>query len=97
MSHLVNWKHKDIRSLLENLPNRPSTRGGQLFGDRKIKELQALAWFVTDKYRRGLSVNLDLYCQEVDEYISLAEIASVLTKDDIADKPDKLKYSNWNR
>jgi len=42
LSDLVNWKYKEIRSLLENLSNRPTTRGGQQFGDRKIKELQAL-------------------------------------------------------
>ena len=42
LSNLVNWKYMEIRSLLENLSNRPTTRGGQQFGDRKIKELQAL-------------------------------------------------------
>jgi len=97
LSHLLNWKHKDIRSLLENLSNRPNTRGGQRFGDRKIKELQALAWFLTDRYRRGLSLDLDLYCQEAGEYISLAEIDSEITKDDTADKPEKFKHSSWNR
>lgn len=42
-------------------------------------------------------MDLDLYCQGADEYISLAEIDSVINKDDTADKPDKFKYSNWNR
>ncbi len=51
LSDLVNWKYKDIRSLLENLSNRPITRGDQQFCDRKIKELQALSWFVTDRNR----------------------------------------------
>jgi len=37
LSDLVNWKFKDIHSLLENLSNRPSSRGGKQFGDRKIK------------------------------------------------------------
>ena len=37
LSDLVNWKHKDIRSLLENLSNRPSSRGGQQFGARKSR------------------------------------------------------------
>jgi len=51
LSDLVNWEYKDIRSLLENLSNRPTTRGGQQFGDRKIKQLQALSWFLTDRNR----------------------------------------------
>jgi len=96
LSHLINWKHKDIRSLLENLSNRPSTRGGQRFGDRKIKELQALAWFLTDRQRRGLELDLDLYCQGADEYITLAEIDSMVTKDETVNKPEKFKYSEWN-
>ena len=29
LSNLVNWKYKEIRSLLENLSNRPTTRDGQ--------------------------------------------------------------------
>ena len=80
LSHLYNWKHNDIRSLLENLSNRPATRGGRRFGDRKVKELQALAWFLTDRRRRGLSEDLELYCQQTDSYIDLAEIDSMTSK-----------------
>jgi len=43
LSDLINWKFKDTRSLLENLSNRPANRSGQQFGDKKIKELQALS------------------------------------------------------
>ena len=97
LSHLFNWKHKDIRSLLENLSNRPANRGGRRFGDRKIRELQALTWFLTDRRRRGLAVDLDLYCQEADQYISLAEIDSMVAKDESITKPEKFKYSEWNQ
>ena len=97
LSDLVNWRYKNIRSLLENLSNRPSTRGGQYFGDKRIKELQALSWFVTDRSRRGLSFDMDLYQQESDQYIYFAEIDSEIEKDAAADKPEKFKYSNWNK
>ena len=97
LSDLINWKYKDIRSLLENLSNRPANRGGQQFGDKKIKELQALAWFLTDRSRRGLSFDLDLYRQEANQYISFAEIDSEIGNDEAADKPEKLKYMNWNK
>ena len=97
LSDLVNWKYKDIRSLLENLSNRPSTRGGQQFGDRRIKELQALSWFLTDRYRRGLSFDLSLYREEASEYITFAEIDSEIANDEAADKPEKFKYSSWNK
>ena len=97
LSDLVNWKYKDIRSLLDNLSNRPSTRGGQQFGDRRIKELQALSWFLTDRYRRGLSFDLSLYREEANSYITYAEIDAEIGSDDAADKPDKFKYSSWNK
>jgi len=91
LSDLVNWKYKEIRSLLENLSNRPTTRGGQQFGDLKIKELQGLSWFLPDRSRRGLSFDLDLYRKEASEYISFAEIDSEITNDEAA---NKLKYDN---
>ena len=97
LSDLVNWKYKEIRSLLENLSNRPTTRGGQHFGDRRIRELQALSWFLTDRSRRGLSFDLDLYRQEATEYISFAAIDSEIASDEAADKPDKFKYANWSK
>jgi len=56
----------------------------------RIKELQALSWFITDRSRRGLTFDLNLYRQEADQYIQFAEI-------DSADKPEKFKYVNWNK
>jgi len=97
LSDLINWKYKQIRSLLENLSNRPSSRGGQQFGDRKIKELQALCWFITDRSRRGLYFDLSLYREEANPYITYAEVDAEIGSDDAADKPDKFKYSSWNK
>jgi len=97
LSDLVNWKFKDIGSLLENLSNRPTTRGGQQFGDRRIKELQALSWFITDRSRRGLSFDLDLYRQKANSYITYAEIDAEIGSDDAVDKPGKFKYASWNK
>jgi len=80
LSDLINWKCKDICSLLENLSNRPTTRGGQQFGDRKINELQALSWFVTDRSRRELTFDLNLHRQETDQYIQLPRSIRKLVK-----------------
>jgi len=97
LSDLINWKFQEIRSLLKDLSNRPSNRGGQRFGDRKIKELQALRWFITDRSRRGLTFDFDLYKAEATQYISFAEIDSEIDKDEAADKPEKFKYASWNK
>ena len=95
LSDLVDWGYKEVRSLLENLSNRPMSRGGQEFGDRRIKQLQALSWFVTDRDRRGLSYDLDLYQTEVKTYIQFAKIDSETGTDGTADKPEKFKYADW--
>ena len=97
LSDLVDWEYKDVRSLLENLSNRPTSRGGQQFGDRRIKQLQALSWFVTDRDRRGLTYDLELYQAELNTCIKFAKIDSQIGKDGAADKPEKFKYSNWNK
>ena len=98
LAHLYNWRHDSIRKLLEAISNRPVTRGGRHFGDRKIKELQALAWYLTDRSRRGLPPDLDLYCGNADQYISLAEMDSLVSdKETIITKPGKFKYSEWNQ
>ena len=98
LSHLYNWKYDGIRSLLENLSNRPVTRGGRRYGDRKIKELQALAWYLTDRRRRGLPRDLDLYCQNADHYIEQAETDFLNSKkESTIKKPEKFKYSDWNQ
>jgi len=40
---------------------------------------------------------LNLYRQEADQYIQFVEIDSEIDKDKAADKPDKFKYSSWNK
>ena len=97
LSDLVDWEYKDVRSLLENLSIRPTSRGGWEFGDRRIKQLQALSWFVTDRDWRGLTYDMDLYQAELNTYIKFAKIDSQIGKDDAADKPEKFKYSDWNK
>ena len=42
-------------------------------------------------------MDLDLYCQEADEYISIAEIDSMVAKDETIIKPENFKYSIWNQ
>jgi len=79
------------------MSNLPANRGGQQFGDRRIKQLQALAWFLTDRALRGLDFNLNLYKQEAVQYISYAEIDAESSKDEAAEKSAKFKYAQWAR
>ena len=89
---LIDWEYKDVRSLLENHSNRPTSGGGHQFGDRRIKQQQALSWFVTDRSRR-----VELYQAEARTCIQFAKIDSQIRKGDAAGKPKKFKYSNRNK
>jgi len=59
--------------------------------------MHALSCFITDRNRRGLSYDLELYRNEATQYISFADIDSEIDKDEAADKPEKFKYANWNK
>jgi len=50
-----------------------------------------------DRSRRGLTFDLNLCRQEADQYTQFAEIDSEIDKVEAADKPDKFKYSSWNK
>ncbi|GFH56845.1 hypothetical protein CTEN210_13321 [Chaetoceros tenuissimus] len=97
LHELRNWKHKDIRSLLKDLSNRPNTRGGQRFGDKRIREVQAIAWFVNDATSRGVPINLAVYQHDPDVCMQNSALAADHVEQDTtkAGKPDKFEYANW--
>ena len=94
---LIAWKHKEIRSLLTNLSGRPANRGGRQFGDRRIKQLQALTWFLTDRHSRGLDLDTTDYEANSNEFILCAEVDAEERERDTsaADKPNEFKYKEW--
>lgn len=91
------WKHKEIHTLLTSLSNRPQNRGGQRFGDRRIKQVQALSWFVNDRFGRGLAIDLNEYEADPNVCIENAVLAADHSKDTstVADKPEKFSYKEW--
>ncbi len=94
---LIAWKHKEIRSLLTNLSGRPANRGGRQYGDRRIKQLQALTWFLTDRHSRGLDLDTTDYEANSNDYILCAEVdAEEMERDSSkAEKPNEFKYKEW--
>ena len=83
--------------MLKDLSNRVVTRGGQRFGDKRIREVQAIAWFVNDATSRGVPVNLALYQQDPATCMQNAALAADHAEQDTtkAEKPDKFAYANW--
>ena len=91
------WKHKDIYKLLTNLSDRPANRGGRRYGDKRIRQVQAISWFVNDATSRGVLIDLNIYEQDPDTCIQNAALAADHAAKDStsANKPEKFAYKSW--
>ena len=97
LNDLRNWKHKEIHTLLTSLSGRPQTRGGMRYGDKRIRQVQALAWFVNDHFSRGVPLDIDVYEADPDVCIQNAALAAdhISSESNKADKPEKFTYKSW--
>ena len=67
------WKFTDIKEWCQLKANIPASCDGVSYGDRKIKCLQKLAWWVTDLTLRGKIIDLsnfktDILADAIEEY-----------------------------
>ena len=94
---LNQWKHKDIKDWCNTMSTRSVTRGRRTFGDLKIKQLQGIAWWVTDCILRNINLDVDDFKAKEEEYRANAAYAYLDTEaDDVSiDKPEKFEYKNW--
>ena len=97
LHELRNWRHKSIQTLLTNLSNRPANRGGQRYGDKRIRQIQAITWFVNDSFSRGVPIDVSTYEADPDICIRNAALAAEHAEQDssTADKPVKFTYKSW--
>ena len=52
------WDYDDITTWTANKGKLAVNRGGCVYGDPRVKSLQALAFYATDMHRRGLPLNM---------------------------------------
>ena len=62
---VIYWKCTDIKEWCPLKAKIPASRGGVSYGGRKIKCLQALAWWVTDFTLRGKIINLNNFKNDI--------------------------------
>ena len=67
--------------MLTSLSNRPQNRRGQRYGDRRIKQVKVLSWFVNDHFKRGLAINITKYEANPVICIENAMLATDYSKD----------------
>ena len=97
LQDLNQWRYKEIKDWCTSMSNRPPTRGGRTYGDLKVKQLQGIAWWVTDCSLRNLPLDVDIFKANADDYRANAEYEYRESEaDDISiDKPAKFEYKNW--
>ena len=94
---LVNWKHKEISKLLQSLSNRPANRGGMRYGDKRVRQIQAITWYVTEASQRGINLDMTEYEVNPDTYMQNAALSAAYeaSDDNKGDKPKQFEYKNW--
>ena len=94
---LDQWGYKDIRDWCQNMARVTQNRGGRTFGDLKVKQLQAISWYVTDTLLRGQLIDVDEFKAQPGEYRMRAEFDYNNSQDKtvIVDKPAKFEYKKW--
>ena len=95
---LYNWKFNDIREWCELKSKISAARGGASYGDRKIKCLQAMAWWITDRELRGIPFNivLDFSIVELQDAIEEARLEYEESKRESAvELPKTFTVADW--
>ena len=97
LADLNQWRYKSIRKWCKNMGALAVNRGGRTFGDLKIKQLQGIAWWVTDSTLRNLPLDVNVYKADSDTYKLNAELDHLDQEhDDVTvDKPKKFQYKDW--
>ena len=95
---LVHWPYDDIKSWCNNKGKLALNRGGATYGDRKMKNLQALAWWCTDCHLRGLDLDIaDGF--DIDVMHDAVEESKLdrdeLSKSSALEKPGKFSHEKW--
>ena len=96
---LAYWGYDEIKSWVSHKEKIPRTGAGAgvLYGDMKRKSLAGLAWWVTERVRTGLPIDLN----EFDDQARRAAILEAkvehesMSSEVTIDKPEKFKYEDW--
>ena len=97
LQDLNQWRYKAIRKWCENMSAMAVNRGGRTFGDLKVKQLQGIAWWVTDCMLRNKLLDVNEYKLDPDSYKTNAELDYLDSEADTVtvDKPSKFVYKEW--
>lgn len=97
VTDLAYWGYDEITSWVNHKEKIHINRGGASYGDMKRKGLIGLAWWVTEKVRMGIPVDLANFDDEA-RHTSIVEARVEHEEgkgESQAVKPEKFKYESW--
>ena len=94
---VINWRYDAIRKWAQEKSKITQGRGGCTYGDRKIKAIQGLVWWVNEQTIRGLDANLMHFNEAMlNDSIEMAQMDDERKESRSAnDKPDAFKAGEW--
>jgi hypothetical protein len=97
VADLAYWSYEDITKWVANKEKLHNNAGGAAYGDMRKKGLIGLAWWVTERIRTGMQVDLTQFDDEACRAaIIKARVEYDKGKiDSQIDKPNKFKYEDW--
>lgn len=87
------WRYADIRKWCEKKADNKTER--TTYGDIRIRDLQGIAFYVTDKLLRGAEPDPQEYVKDRRVHIVEAELAAEKGDEPEVDKPGTFKYDDW--
>ena len=94
------WEFIDIKGWCQLKSKIPASRGGVSYGDRKIKFLQALAWWVTDLTLWGKIIDLNNFKTDIiSDAIDKSRLEFEYTRDGKGrlSKPKEFSHEHWTQ
>ena len=96
---VIYWKFTDITEWCKLKYNIHAIRSGVSYGDRRIKWLQALAWWLIDLTLRGNIIDLNNFKTDIlSDSIEESRIDFKDTRDvkGELENPKELSHEKWN-
>ena len=97
LTEFIYWYHEDVKAWCTGKTKLSPTRGGCSFGDPKIKNIQALAYWATDLHKRGVAFIPRTFTPDIlVEYKKLLRVQQLASKQSSdVEIPKPLQNEKW--
>ena len=96
---VIGWKYKEVKDWCEAKTKLAQNRGGCIYGEVRVRNLQGLVWWCNDRHLRGRALDLE---NEFDiNALAMARDEAKLDYEEsmqsvIIDNPGKFDSKRWH-